>query len=54
MSEYSFTVPVRDPHFYFVFGISVGSCNNSYDVSEVNGSPRAGLSTLSLDSFAGW
>ena len=39
---------------FWVFGILVGSCNHSSDVSEVNGSPRACLSTLSLDSIAGW
>ena len=30
----------------------VGSCDNSSDVSEVNGSLRACLSTLSLDTIA--
>ena len=37
---------------FFGFGILVGSCNSSSDGSEVNGSPRACLSTLSLDTIA--
>ena len=48
-----FPIPVRDPLFFRLV-ILVGSCDNSSDVSEVNGSPRACLSTLSLDSIAGW
>ena len=40
--------------FLFGFGILVGSCNNSSDVLEMNGSPRSCLSTRSLDTAAGW
>ena len=40
--------------FLFSFGISIGSCNNSSGVSEMYGFRRACLSSLSLDSIAGW
>ena len=54
MSEFGLPVLVRDPQFKLVFGFRLGSCDNSSGVSEVYGFPRACLSTLSLDSIAGW
>ena len=38
----------------FGFEILVGLSNNSSGVSEEYGSPRTCLSTLSLDTIAGW
>ena len=54
MSEYILPRTCSWSSFLFGFEISVGSSNNSSGVSEVYGFPRPCLSTLSLDSIAGW